>query len=870
MGDFLGTGNVATQQTGWTINKVKELIKDMIKNKVIDEWSEDERYHLLTAKGVLNLDSKNRFSRLLEDLVIGPKTEEQRKALEDFVNSHGDESVPDIGNEEIPTLSTEKLAEMVEEERHTDPLEEEKIQTPEQIFSQSDYLESICQDIELMQFFVTHFVYKLWKGVFKEQEQEEKGTTLNTARSQRVTGKKIHDTLVETFLSEYDGMESLKIPDGYAFPEPPRMMQKYAAYRIKRDPYFCNLSGTGAGKTLSAILASRIIDSKMTLVVCPKDVVNQWATEERVSITAIFPDSKVITEKPAFDAKYDENKHQYLVLNYDKFSQDDSEALMRKLVKERIDFVVLDEVQFIKRRHGEKRNESQRRHNLGVLLTEARKKNSQMKVIGMSATPVTNDLEEGKSLLQYITGKMYEDLATRATVQNAMSLHQKLSTISIREIPKYKSDILEHHDVEVYADKPQNIHAKDLKKNPLLIEQYLTESRIPEIIKKINGQTIIYTEYVTGIVQQLRKAVEDAGFTHAEYTGADHSGLERFKHGQAQVLIASRPVSVGVEGLQKVCNNLIINTLPWTRAQYEQLRGRLHRLGQHSDVVHVHIIKASMAGYPYDERKWNRIEWKRSLADCAVDGKVPKGNLPTKEQMQQELIKWLERLERNEISIFERKNLIVEPSLLSIAQRQQQQRNLSEFSRLNNIINNSESETINEKIRQDPHFLVKYHEIQDEARKLWPFDPVNVIASKINGLKWPANVIMKLVIGDFGCGRAKLAELLKENKMYNFDHHSILNDKIIPCNMKSVKEHLEDGKLDVAVFCLSLMGKDWRDYIIEAKRCLAKNGLLFIAETTNSLSARLSELRNVIKDQGFEIYSDEQRGDFTFIEARKL
>lgn len=78
---------------------------------------------------------------------------------------------------------------------------------------------------------------------------------------------------------------------------------------------------------------------------------------------------------------------------------------------------MLDEVQFIKRRHEEKNKESQRRHNLGVLLTKARKKNSQVKVIGMSATPVTNDLEEGKSLLQYITGKMYEDLATRGTVK---------------------------------------------------------------------------------------------------------------------------------------------------------------------------------------------------------------------------------------------------------------------------------------------------------------------------------------------------------------------------------------------------------------------------------------------------------------------
>jgi hypothetical protein len=66
------------------------------------------------------------------------------------------------------------------------------------------------------------------------------------------------------------------------------------------------------------------------------------------------------------------------------------------------------------------------------------------------------------------------------------------------------------------------------------------------------------------------------------------------------------------------------------------------------------------------------------------------------------------------------------------------------------------------------------------------------------------------------------------------------------------------------------MGENWPNYIAEAKRCLTRNGLLFIAETTKSLSARLSELRNIIKEQGFEIYPDDERGNFTFIEARKL
>lgn len=45
---------------------------------------------------------------------------------------------------------------------------------------------------------------------------------------------------------------------------------------------------------------------------------------------------------------------------------------------------------------------------------------------------------------------------------------------------------------------------------------------------------------------------------------------------------------------------------------------------------------------------------------------------------------------------------------------------------------------------------------------------------------------------------------------------------------------------------------------------------LFVAETTNSINGRLSKLRDVLKKKGFEIYADEQRGDFTFIKARDL
>jgi hypothetical protein len=45
---------------------------------------------------------------------------------------------------------------------------------------------------------------------------------------------------------------------------------------------------------------------------------------------------------------------------------------------------------------------------------------------------------------------------------------------------------------------------------------------------------------------------------------------------------------------------------------------------------------------------------------------------------------------------------------------------------------------------------------------------------------------------------------------------------------------------------------------------------LLIAETTKSMKGRLSTLRETLTEQGFEIYSDKERGDFTFIEAREL
>jgi hypothetical protein len=111
----------------------------------------------------------------------------------------------------------------------------------------------------------------------------------------------------------------------------------------------------------------------------------------------------------------------------------------------------------------------------------------------VSATPVVNNLMEGRSLLELITGKIYDDVSTNPTIPNAVTLYEKLSLVSIRELPKYDIDI-RTEDIDVKTQIPTNeITIKELKSNPLTIERFLSDAKIPEIIRHIEDQTIIYT-----------------------------------------------------------------------------------------------------------------------------------------------------------------------------------------------------------------------------------------------------------------------------------------------------------------------------------------------------------------------------------------
>ena len=99
----------------------------------------------------------------------------------------------------------------------------------------------------------------------------------------------------------------------------------------------------------------------------------------------------------------------------------------------------MDEIHRCKHRSD---NPSKRRQMVLALITNAAEKNPALNVLGMSATPVINNLKEGKSLVELVTGVERSDLGETATLNNCMRLHQALVTLGIRSRVKPKIKII--------------------------------------------------------------------------------------------------------------------------------------------------------------------------------------------------------------------------------------------------------------------------------------------------------------------------------------------------------------------------------------------------------------------------------------------
>lgn len=194
--------------------------------------------------------------------------------------------------------------------------------------------------------------------------------------------------------------------------------------------------------------------------------------------------------------------------------------------------------------------------------------------------------------------------------------------------------------------------------------------------------------------------------------------------------------------------------------------------------------------------------------------------------------------------------------------KMEKQLEAARFRFINEQLYTSTSAAAKRMFQQDPDAIAVYHKGYTTQVQHWPTNPVDSIISYI--CQKPAS----LVVADFGCGDCKIARSVK-NKVHSFDLAPVC-DLATACDMAKVP--LGDSTVNIAVFCLSLMGTNLGDFLAEANRVLVMGGVLKIAEVASRFENVHSFIR-ALSNMGFKIINKDTENShffsFEFIKTRK-
>ena len=659
-------------------------------------------------------------------------------------------------------------------------------------------------------------VNKIWNCVLSSESY------LETVKEMRESSGPWLTYVLDTFMMEYKSVQNEKVGPDYKFEYPPSLMQKLMSYRIATNPYYGNWCGTGAGKTNAFLIASRRIDARVTVCVCPNAVVETI----RKSILRVYPESTIIIPKSLDDiVSYDRSKYNYVILNYEKFCQSYSPALVDKLVSlNLIDFLCFDEV------HRAKNDMSSINQNLTNLRVLGGEKNPGMRVLGMTATPLINNLSEVRNLLELITGTSFEDIipTNLVTINNIHNAYKYLMLYGFRYVPDYKINCIEEK-VDIDGTKElaeklvgfENSEVGDIEGHMVQIKY----EGIRYHIKKY--RTIIYTQFIKNILPRIKEELRKDGITFREYTGEIDS-VERdsivsdFAQHKFDVILASSPITTGVDGLQKICDTIIILSLPWTNAEYVQLVGRINRQGSEFGSVKIVVpqVKIKMNNgkeWSWDDKRFRIIKTKRTLSDAVVDGRFASIFSLNRSKLLRDAVESL----REGIQDFTitRKKLEVE----AVETKTREYSSESIITSTHQKASTSTSTRMHEWFSEDKSRWKDYHKVREENLKDWVENPITVIAERLN--ENPGQTI-----ADLGCGMNRLKDLVKNYKAwYSFDHCAV-DPSVVEADCSDLHEYLGDESVDSAVFCMSLWGTNYLDSIKEAHRYLKTGGTLYVVE----------------------------------------
>lgn len=662
-----------------TLAYIKAFIRDL--GDHLEALTPSELYVLFQAQGIYR-GEKEKFSRTFDRLVDAVQSGTvKRDDLLAWAQNNEVESITELlelgvdlkaeggqAAKELRLLQqrSKKIQQKSDNENQIDLISStdlpqiDPVKTLLALDKAASVIETSATDADRVEFLKAKATAKLWDACFADAD-----TLIHKLRSMAVEENTYSSEVRASFLEEYEGARSLPIPSSYQFCDlkgrsrQPKLMQRLVAYRLLRDYRLLNLSGTGTGKTLSAVFAAQVCGSRRILVSCPNGVIASWQR----TFSSAYPDAVVHVKPENWELPELDCRTHVVVVNHERFQNQFRQPLLEFCLGFQADLIVIDEIHQAKQRDHEK--SSQRRRLMDQFIFTSGNLNSELRVLGLSATPVINNLQEGRSLIELVSQEAIDGVDKDMDLNACMNLYQHFVVHGIRmnpgQLPRTEIALA---DVDATSILPQVIAATRSCSHHE-VEQLLVQPKLNQLktLLEPGRKTVVFITYIKGTLEPLCQWLENNAYSFSVYTGGNkeaqqagfEDSLDEFIRGSTDVLVASiQCAGTGVDGLQSVCNRAVFLQLPWTSTEFEQAIGRLDRDGTDFESIQVFLPITSIR-LPSGERwswcrsKLDRIESKRDIAKAAVDGEIPDAaTLITPSEASKYWLKWLEKLDQKQ------------------------------------------------------------------------------------------------------------------------------------------------------------------------------------------------------------------------------
>ena len=455
--------------------------------------------------------------------------------------------------------------------------------------------------------------------------------------------------------SEVDYAYLRGLSDARGFTYTPRDYQLEALGYALQKGNIINGDDVGLGKTFESIMYAETTNSFPCLVVVPASVKYNWQ-EKWLEITGNTREVAVIESKETKKRKNNWNAD-VVVINYDIIGkkQGKGATLRFEQLKKDWSMVIFDEAHFLK----EKTSIRSRAAKMLVknvekiqMLTGTAIMSKPVEIWNLLVLVKRND-QIAKDWMQFITrycggyrGKFgwVTDGAT-----NTLELNQKLRNIcyirrekrdvleelpsvtkqviqmpitNITKIKRATNDLIEF----IKETKGQESAEKAVEAEHLVALGVLRKLAIEGKLKAIEGylkdwKTSDKKLVIFGIHREILQYLSDK-FNSKLIAGGTSSKdklaiVKDFQESDDIFLFANiQSAGTGVDGLQKVCSNMLIIELPWRPSDLTQTIGRLDRSGQKEAVT----VSFMLSDQTVDEQMFEMLSDKEQVAEAVNKG----------------------------------------------------------------------------------------------------------------------------------------------------------------------------------------------------------------------------------------------------------